>query len=192
MDITIESEVYTMAVDANGNLYYGGATDAELAPGNMPDTLLSDIWFAKRSGSTGNLSFIKQFSSQGDDSLKAMVVDNSGNIMLAGITRLLLSDSGDYDSFLMKFTQQRSPIIAPRITFVSPVTVNPGGTFTINGTTLGGTQSVFYNDKYLPFLINSSSQITVTAPDGLNGTGNITISSGCLITGFPLNGGIPQ
>jgi len=183
-DVTVNAKTNTLTVDGGGNLYFGGATDLSL--GTLNAEHQEDAWFAKRSGSTGDLLYIKQFNSAGADSLNDLKV-NGSTIFLAGQTRNLVHSSADKDSFLMKFSQLNFPLSPPAITSVNPVSVNPGGLFSINGANLGNTHAVFHNDKFLPFLINSSTTLTASAPDGLNGTGTISVICGCYATGFSLD-----
>ncbi len=92
---------YGVAVDSSGNVYVTGSTEGILGASAFG---LSDIFLAKFD-SSGNLVFIKQFGTTGNDIGYGITLDSSGNVYITGSTEGVLGASafGLLDVFLAKF-----------------------------------------------------------------------------------------
>lgn len=86
-------EAVAMATDANGNIYIAGTTDSLeiFAPGaatpSRPRTASSGVdVFVARLAPDGELDYITYLSGEAEDRARALTVDPSGSVFLAGIT----------------------------------------------------------------------------------------------------------
>ncbi len=99
-----ESDFATsIAVDESGNVLVAGSTEGSL-PGQT-NAGLSDA-FVHQFDSNGNELFTQQFGSSNDDIVRAIAVDESGNVLAAGFTKGSLpgqTHAGDADAFVRKY-----------------------------------------------------------------------------------------
>ena len=93
-----------VALDSLNNVIVVGSTD-----GPLPDNVLlggSDAYIAKFSPD-GELLWLSHFGSAGDDSAKAVAVDDSDNILIVGSTTGALpggTSAGNYDAYVARFS----------------------------------------------------------------------------------------
>ena len=93
--------LFNSGVDAEGNLYVGGATNGSLAESNLGG---KDAWLSKYDRD-GNQEWIKQFGTSEEDIIFDVAVDGN-NIYVTGNTRGALdsdNDRGAIDVFLAKY-----------------------------------------------------------------------------------------
>ncbi|MFA5551075.1 MAG: SBBP repeat-containing protein [Trueperaceae bacterium] len=97
-----------VALDSLNNVIVVGSTN-----GPLPDNVLlggSDAYIAKFSPD-GALLWLSHFGSAGDDSAKAVAVDDSDNILIVGSTTGALpggTPAGNYDAYVAKFSSDGS------------------------------------------------------------------------------------
>jgi len=159
-----------LATDLAGDVfvtgYYNSAT-IDFGCGNPNPAKLagnSDAFLAKLSGANGSCKWSKSFSGPGDKGPRAVAVDNSGNVVVAGvfpysinIGGTLLTASGTSDTFLAKFSSSGSLVSATHFGGTGASTSSSGlatdaagnmvltgylyGTANLGGTSLSSTPS---------------------------------------------------
>ncbi len=93
---------YGIAVDASGNADIGGSTEGALSGSSSG---LKDAFIAQYAPS-GAQNWVKQFGSSNPDEIKAIAVDASGNIFVAGQMdmSLTITNSDPGDAFVAKYS----------------------------------------------------------------------------------------
>ena len=103
---TADDAAHGVAVDGNGNVYVTGFSSGGL-DGN-PNAGLNDTFLVKYDAG-GNIKWIRQWGTIGDDIATGVAVDGSGNVYVTGTT----SNAGDYDMFLVKYDTDGNPLWTP-------------------------------------------------------------------------------
>jgi hypothetical protein len=90
-----------VGVGCGVNIYVSGRTDGNLASPNAGGW---DSWVAKYN-TNGNLLWIKQFGTGGDDSAHSIATDSKGNVYLTGWTDgdLGSPNAGSWDAWVAKY-----------------------------------------------------------------------------------------
>ncbi|MFK8139156.1 MAG: beta strand repeat-containing protein [Bdellovibrionales bacterium] len=197
------------ASDGSGNLYLGGYTNSSLGE---PNAGLGDVFVAKLT-STGALdtSFSKDglvqlgnvtigAGASGEDNLRAMSLDGSGNIYLSGETAGSLGEvtAGGTDVFVVKLTSSGSldtsfstdgivqfgsvtiGVAAAAYDSVSAMKVDASGNVYLAGDTGGalGEARAGGDDAYVIKLDSSGSLDTSFSSDGIVQLGSVTVGAG--------------
>ncbi len=101
-----------VSVDAAGNIYMAGAFQGTIVIGGntLTNAGARDIVLAKFD-SAGTLTWVKRFGSTGDELVRSMVVDTSGNIYLGGsftgtggFGGTTTASAGGFDAFVAKYS----------------------------------------------------------------------------------------
>jgi chitodextrinase len=100
--------VQGMAVDGSGNVYMAGYTEGNLDGTNAGG---KDIFLVKYSAS-GVKQWTVQIGSPADEEAKAVAVDGSGNVYIAGYTNGSLdgANAGGKDIFLAEYDTNKNPV----------------------------------------------------------------------------------
>ncbi|MEW6655393.1 MAG: SBBP repeat-containing protein [Aquificota bacterium] len=115
-----------IAIDNSGNIFVAGNTFSSDLPGTQGGAQAnyksgSEVFVAKLNGDLTNLIQSTYLGGSGDDSVEAMVLDNLGNIYLAGGTSSFdfsgtqdgfqRSNAGGYDVFIAKLSGDLKAIV---------------------------------------------------------------------------------
>jgi hypothetical protein len=101
-----------VAVDASGNIWMAGAFQGTIVIGGntLTNAGARDIVLAKFD-SAGTLTWVKRFGSTGDELVRCMVVDASGNVYLGGsftgqgnFGGASVTSAGGFDAFVAKYS----------------------------------------------------------------------------------------
>jgi hypothetical protein len=101
---------FDLSIDALGGIYLSGSTSGTLAPG--PDGVGS---FVAKFDLAGNRMWTREFGTQPGEITYAVSADGLGNVFAAGITKGSLGgpfQGGDWDGFLLKYTEVPEPASA--------------------------------------------------------------------------------
>lgn len=135
-------EAYDVAVDSNGNVYSTGWTLGDLEGNNAG---IYDVWLAKHNNH-GQLEFIEQFGTSGDDSLLFgdLEVDTNGDIFLTGHTdnNLAGNNAGFYDVWVAKYNSNGDrnwveQFGTPALDYAHDLSSDPAGNLYVTGITEG-------------------------------------------------------
>ncbi len=109
----VATAIFSLAVTSTGDVVAGGATSSGQKIADGQGALPSDsALLAELDGSTGNIVWLKQFSSGSGDEIDSVAIDPQGNIVVTGMTNGAFASafqqpSGQLqkdDIFLLKFT----------------------------------------------------------------------------------------
>jgi Beta-propeller repeat len=127
-------------IDRGGYVYISGTTKGSLSGSNVGD---DDAWFAKYN-SSGQQIFINQIGTKQQDKSIGIVVDNNGNILIAGDTKgsLGISNAGGSDVWVGQFDSTGKRIFISQTGTVADdsaenITIDGKGNLYIIGTTKG-------------------------------------------------------
>ena len=101
-DITpVDEFVQAVTVDASGNVYVGGGTTASLAQTNGG----SNDAFIRKYDSAGTVQWTRQFGNVGDDIVRGLTIDPSGNLVSIGqvATNVLGVPGSNGGTFVRKY-----------------------------------------------------------------------------------------
>lgn len=106
-----EDKATAMAISSNGEIVVVGSTKGDLTPDDgKPNADELDLFVAKITAD-GNLAWIDQRGTAGNDEAKGVAIDGGGNIYVTGYTEGKLDDvqnGAGKDVFLIKYTNSNS------------------------------------------------------------------------------------
>ncbi len=111
---------FDLAVDDAGNAYITGYTSGNLVGGNAGAVGTIDLFLAKYDVA-GNLLWMRQTGTEGQDAAYAVAVDGVGNTYITGGTtgNLAGPNAGSYDVFLAKYPPCTPPAIVTNPTGIN-------------------------------------------------------------------------
>ncbi len=173
-----DDTAHAVAVDANGNIFVTGETAGALAPGA---TVQGRDLFLARYDRDGNLLWVRQYGSTGDDIALGLALDGSGKLYLAGKTTGSLDGittaSGD-DGFIMQLDADGNPLWTRQIAssagneVAQAIAIDGHGNACVTGSTNGdldGNSAPLYgfNDIFLACYNSSGTRMWLSMLRGI-------------------------
>jgi len=169
---------HAVAVDANGNIFVAGDTNGTLAP---EATVQGRDLFLARYDRDGNLLWVRQYGSAGDDIAFGLALDGSGNLYLAGKTTGALDGLtpavGD-DGFIMRLDTDGNPLWTRQIASgagneaARAIAIDSDGNACVTGSTNGdldGNPAPLLNDVFLTCYDPNGNQLWLSMLRSIEG-----------------------